>query len=98
WSWIHKWGNTGNRWIAGWYINTNDIYVIGDFDGDGKDELFCVNPNGWAALIKFNWVTVGSGGYYNPQVIWSNNGSHSFEGQQISSIQRWFKGRMKTTA
>jgi len=98
WSWIHKWGNTGNRWIAGWYINKNDTYVIGDFDGDGKDELFCVNPNGWSQLIKFNWVAVGSGGYYNPQTVWSNNGSGSFEGQQISSIQRWYKGKMKTTS
>lgn len=98
WSWIHKWGNSGSGWISSWRINQNDKYVIGDFDGDGKDELFCVNPNGWAQLIKFYWVATGSGGYYNPQTIWNNYGSNNVGGLQISSIQLWLKGKMKTTS
>lgn len=93
WSWSHKYGNNGTRWMAGWWINSNDTYVIGDFDGDGKDELFCVNPNGWAQIVKFIW----KGTYFTPQTYWSNQGNHVVGSQNISNVYRWFKGKMKTT-
>ena len=91
-SWIHKWGNSGTRLMAGWYFNGNDTYVTGDFDGDGKDELLCINPNGWAQIIRFNW----SGSAYTPQTIWSNNGNGWVGGVQINNTNRWHKGKFAT--
>ena len=95
WSWIHKWGNGGSRWVASWYINSNDNYRVADFDGDGKADLLCTNPNGWAQLIKFNW---NSGGYYVPQTIWSNNGNGWVGGVQIGNTNSWLSGKYATTS
>lgn len=95
WSWKERWSNNGgNTPIAYWYMGPQDTFTIGDFDGDGKDELLCVNPNGWAHLVKFN---SSGGGWYSPQTIWSNNGSGWIGGLQISQIQRYLKGKMRTT-
>ncbi|MCC6384321.1 MAG: T9SS type A sorting domain-containing protein [Bacteroidia bacterium] len=45
------------------------IYKVGDYDGDGKDELLGNDNNGWTTLFKFtngNW-----------QWVWSDNGNAS---------------------
>ncbi len=95
WSWKERWSNNGsNTPIAYWYMGPKDTFLVGDFDGDGKDELLCVNPNGWSHLVKFN---SSPGGWYSPQTIWSNNGSGWIGGLQISQIQRYLKGKMRTT-
>jgi beta-glucanase (GH16 family) len=55
----------GNGKIASWNIAANDIYVTGDFDGGGKDELLAINPNGWHHTMKFTgagWQFVEGGG------------------------------------
>ena len=95
WSWIHKWGNSGSHWVASWYLQANDSYRVADFDGDGKDDLLCTNPNGWAQLIKFNW---NSGGYYVPQTIWSNNGNGWLGGVQVNNTTWWLSGKYATLA
>lgn len=55
----------GNGKIHVWNISSNDKYVSGDFDGDGKDEILAINPNGWHHTMKFdgaNWNYIeGSG-------------------------------------
>lgn len=90
WSWIHMYGNGGSNWIANWHLKSNDRYRVADFNGDGKAELLCVNPNGWAQLIKFNW---NAAGYYVPQTIWSNNGNGWVGGVQIGNTDLWLSGK-----
>ena len=69
WDWM--WSNAGNGWInnlnQGWGIRAGDIYYVGDFDGDLKDELLCVQTDGlYMTLLKYN------NGNWEWQ--WSNNG------------------------
>ena len=65
--WNSLWSNVS--WIGEWCIRNIDKYYKGDFDGDGKDELFCVQTtNGdsdWMTLLRYNssW-----------QRCWSNDG------------------------
>lgn len=87
WSWRERWTNSGTSPMAYWYFGPQDTYTVGDFDGDGKDEVLCTNPNGWAQIIKFN---VGAGGWYTPQTIWSNNGNGYVGGEYIYNINRLF--------
>lgn len=94
WSWRERWTNGGNNWFQGWYMNPNDVFLIGDYDGDGKDEILCVNPNGWAALYKLN---SGTNGWYSVQTLWSNNGNGSISGLTISQIFYYQKGKMRNT-
>ena len=61
--------------IGGWSLSANDKYYVGDFNGDGIDELFCVQvTNGSSdnmALLRYStsWNT-----------LWSNNGiSHGID-------------------
>lgn len=58
-----------NTYIGPWCINSIDKYYVGDFSGDGIDELFCVQvSNGTSdkmTLMQYNtsWST-----------LWTNNG------------------------
>lgn len=38
-----------------WIVDVEkDIYVFGDYDGDGIDELFCINfENGFFYFVKY---------------------------------------------
>jgi hypothetical protein len=69
--WLKKWSNENSNSIAGWTIRNNDKFYPGDFDGDGVDELLCVNQNtnGWLTLLD----------YYNDawHWVWSTYGSSS---------------------
>ena len=71
--WLYMWSNYGNGWIGEWKIRTIDIFYCGDFNGNGKADLFCVQNTGgdkdWMTLLSFN----GSWGK-----LWSNRGSSSF--------------------
>lgn len=54
--------NTGS--IHWWKINVNDSYVSGDFNGDGKDDLIAINPNGWhhtMTFTNFRWGYIAGG-------------------------------------
>lgn len=70
--WSKVWSNQGNGKIDGHTIRENDIFYIGDFDGDGTEELLCIGHSSsgdkdWINLLKFNgndWTWV-----------WSNNGN-----------------------
>lgn len=71
-NWVYGWTNNGDVTIGEWTILTNDNFYAGDFDGDGKDELLCVQMagtnNDWITSLRFN-------GSWTRQ--WSNNGSNS---------------------
>jgi len=47
WDW--GWSNYGSGRIADWVIQASDRFVVGDFDGDGADELFCIRGRDDAA-------------------------------------------------
>ena len=34
--------------LPGWSLNTNDRFLVGDFDGDGKADLYVFNGTDWA--------------------------------------------------
>jgi hypothetical protein len=76
-SWSTSWHNSGSGAIHWWYLNPGDVFVSGDFDDDGQDELLAVAENGWSQLMKYDgsswqtpWANEGSGTihwwYLNP--------------------------------
>lgn len=54
-----------------WVTQSNDLFAVGDFDGDGADELFAANPNSSYKTLK-----LGNGPNYTWQVL--NSSSMSF--------------------
>ena len=66
--WIQDWSNNGNGKIKWWVFNQGDDFIVGDFDGDGKDELLIVSfTTKWSQLYSFEnneWIQ-----------DWSNNGN-----------------------
>lgn len=69
WLWI--WSNYGNSASGNGIYPYRKNFVVGDYDGDGKDELLGndLTPGGWTTLFKFvngNW-----------QWSWSDYGNSS---------------------
>ncbi|HLN52901.1 MAG TPA: T9SS type A sorting domain-containing protein [Lentimicrobium sp.] len=75
--WFNIWSNDGNNTLGGWWMREFDKFFPGDFDGDGDEELLCVqfNPASdkcWVLLTehkndewKWVWSNVGSGNINN---------------------------------
>ncbi len=68
--WGKVWTNPGDGLIGGWPVQGGDIFHPGDYDGDGAEELFCVQGTsypGWLSMKK----------YYNDdwQWYWSSGGT-----------------------
>jgi len=42
-NWDRTWGNAGGGNIGTWNITPGDDYYAGDFNGNGTDELLCIN-------------------------------------------------------
>lgn len=63
---VCKYDNQNTQKIASWVLNKDDIYLIGDFDNSGKDEILFINPRSkYSRILK-------------PEVqrfIWSNSGN-----------------------
>lgn len=66
-AWQYVWGNAGANKIALWQMKPDDSYVVGDFDGDGRDEILVTSSSGWAHLMRWD----GSDWQY----VWGNNGN-----------------------
>lgn len=79
-----QWGNGGKKQIHWWNMNPTDKYIIGDFDGDGKDELLAIATNGWSHLMKYDGT-----GWQTP---WSNNGSGQINWWLMKSTDKYIAG------
>jgi len=42
----------GNNFGGFWQTAANDLYVTGDFNGDGSDEILAANPSGYYRTLK----------------------------------------------
>jgi hypothetical protein len=50
--WDTPWSNDGGGTIDLWYMHPSDRYIPGDFNGEGKADLFAIATNGWAHLME----------------------------------------------
>jgi len=94
WNVVHT--NSGNDYIGPWKIETTDEFKSGDFNGDGKDDLFCVRKtNGNADLFSIlNYSTVTNTWNYmliggNPI---TNYGSDWIGSWKINTIDKYYIG------
>jgi hypothetical protein len=83
-NWSPKWSNSGNNSIGGWWINSSDKFVVGDFDGDSSDELLCIQSfasGNWETMLHFSngtWISGLSNSGNNKIVDWSISSSDKF--------------------
>ena len=85
--WHQQWANGGNGKIKWWNLNAGDQFVSGDFDSDGKKELFCSSHTEWGQLYKFN------NGDWNHD--WSNDGAGTINLWFMKNTDKYFAGNFK---
>lgn len=86
-TWIASISNAGSNTISSWGITSLDKFIVGDFDGDSKDELFCIQAsaqNNRATMIHFDNGSWSSG--------WSNGGDNTIDGWGIIPQDRFLAG------
>ena len=68
--------SASNGHLHWWRVGADDTYAVGDYDGDGRDELLAVNPNGWEHTMEFvnNQWRFQSGNSGQGRVAWWNIG------------------------
>ena len=72
---INHWAQIWNGSINDWQISSTDKFYAGDFNGDGYDEVLCVQNvvNGWANIYHFVYAPHQ---IKNPwQYVWTNSGN-----------------------
>jgi hypothetical protein len=92
----------GHNSIAYWNTSWNDSFVVGDFNGNGRDEILAINPNGWHHTMSFNngqWTMIegnGSGVIGGANIDWNDQYiSDDFDGDGrdevvlINSYHSW---------
>jgi beta-glucanase (GH16 family) len=52
--WQNIWENNEDGKISDWFVKPDDQYLAGDFNRDGKDELFCLSDSANVQLFGFN--------------------------------------------
>ncbi|MBI5541745.1 MAG: T9SS type A sorting domain-containing protein [Bacteroidia bacterium] len=94
--WENKWSNYGTSQIAGHTVLSTDNFFQGDFDGDGSQELLCIqslNNNAYAGLYKYqnndwNWV-------------WDNGGNGKInslnQGWTILQTDKFYVGKFSNS-
>ncbi|MBK1730798.1 hypothetical protein [Thiococcus pfennigii] len=80
-------------WVDGWNLGKVDQHHVGDFDGDGLDEIYIRSPE-WAGVLK--WV----GGRF--RVLWMTQNAIPHEegdpayAQALTKDDRSYVGRFRT--
>lgn len=72
---VNHWKQIWTGSVGDWQISSTDMFFVGDFNGDGYDELLCVQSisNSLASIFRYN-----SNPHYfiHPwQSIWTNSGN-----------------------
>lgn len=65
-------------WIDNWNVSRNDRIFVGDFDGDGLDEIY-IRSLRWAGLLKWR------GNRF--RLLWSQNGELTYLGDDDEDWQ-----------
>ena len=72
--WDYLWGTSSGS-IHWWNLGPNDEYVVGDFDGDGSDELLAISDP-WVHLMEFDGSSWSyAWGTSSGSIYWWNLGS-----------------------
>jgi RHS repeat-associated protein len=61
----------GSLWRSGWCTGVRSIFGTGDFNGDGKTDIFCKTPNN--NTPGTTWVAVSSGSAFINGNVWLSN-------------------------
>jgi hypothetical protein len=85
--WQQTWTNNGNGIIGGWgtQIFSEDKFIPFDFDGNGDEELLCVqnfNSNSYCSIIDYT-TNVG----WNSTAMWTNSGSGNIQSSSVWTIK-----------
>lgn len=54
--WTRVWSNGGDNTIDGWGIGSTNKFYVGDYDGDGDEDLLCTQTGGsrdWMTILYF---------------------------------------------
>lgn len=69
--WEIDYENKNKQSLGSWFINRDDIFLVGDFDQNGKDEILFINPTSNHTRIyqsvnsSFIWSNAGNTNIYN---------------------------------
>jgi|GEM_PF-5073817 len=102
WLGLFQWDERINRlrlariqhdWVDGWNLGGDDWHVVGDFDGDGRDEIFIRSGN-WAGILKW------SGGRFRIQWMTDDTIEHkdgdTDHAMELKSSDRTYSGRFRS--
>lgn len=71
--WYTQWANHGSGTIGNaWSIQQNDRFTVGDFNGDGREDLMCVRTMATNALMR---VISYDASNQTWSILWDNNGN-----------------------
>jgi hypothetical protein len=82
--WHWKWSNNGDKNLGSGIYQYRDEFIIGDFNGDGKDEILGHDLDGWITLFS----------YENNNIVWkwSAGNSHDLYDYRSNLIAGDFNG------
>jgi Secretion system C-terminal sorting domain/FG-GAP-like repeat len=81
-----------------WNFNVIDNYCVGDFNGDGQDDILCINhDNGWSQLATYNSTNPFCSGSANVKAddwkfLWGNAGSDKITNWGLNAKDYFFAG------
>lgn len=86
--WIKSYSNyRNNRWIGTWFFQKGDQKLVGDFDGDGDEELLFMSNSTWCNMLDYS-CNIGSDWYH----MWSNMGNRTIGTWYMNPGDRHFTG------
>jgi len=89
--WQNTWTNNGSSLLGDWGkgITPSDKFIPGDYDGDGDEELLCIqalSSGAWATVMDYN----ATANTWAPD--WSNKGTGALAGWTIGVADKFYSG------